>query len=54
MKGITILMLGLIIGILLFAFMVVFILMFHQSDFFTGLLKGISSAIRGFFGFTAR
>ena len=49
-KGITVMMLGFIIGIVLLVVVVVFILMFYEGDLFGGILKGLGDMIRGFTG----
>ena len=49
MKGITVMTLGLIIGIILFVAVVAFIAMFYQGDLFGGILKGLRDAVSGFF-----
>lgn len=49
-KGITVMMLGFIIGIVLLVVAIVFIIMFYEGDLFGGILKGLRDAIAGFTG----
>jgi hypothetical protein len=44
-KGITVMMLGLIIGIVLLIAFVVFVILFHKSDLFKSILDGFRQAI---------
>ena len=50
-KGITVMMLGFIIGIVLLVVFIVFVIMFYEGDLFGGILKGLRDAIAGFLGF---
>ena len=50
-KGITVLMLGLFIGLVLLAVFIIFVMLFYEGDLFGGILKGLRDAIAGFMGF---
>ncbi len=49
-KGITVMMLGFVIGIVLLVVFITFVIMFYQGDLFGGILKGLRDAIAGFMG----
>jgi flagellar basal body-associated protein FliL len=49
-KGITVMMLGFIIGIILLAVVVIFVFYFYGGDLFGGILKGFRNAVEGFMG----
>lgn len=50
-KGITVMMLGFFIGLVLLAVFIIFVMMFYEGDLFGGILKGLRDAIAGFMGF---
>ena len=49
-KGITVMMLGFIIGIVLLVVFIVFVMMFYEGDLFGGILNGLRNAVSGIFG----
>ncbi len=47
-KGITVMTLGLIIGIILFVAAIIFIMLFYEGDLFQAILGGTQSQFPGF------
>jgi hypothetical protein len=49
-KGITVMTVGLLMGILLLIGILVLYFFFYEGDTFSGFLKGLADTIRGFMG----
>lgn len=49
-KGITVMMLGFVIGIILIVVFIIFVVLFYEGDLFGGIMKGLGNAINSFMG----
>ncbi len=52
-KGITVMMLGFIIGLILIVVFIIFVMIFYEGDLFGGILDGLRKAINSFTGISS-